>query len=61
LNGEEKVKILKKIEVVFENYRENEDDKKYVSILFENKLPNNYSGYRKPNMEKMSNMILFFS
>lgn len=61
LNEEEKTKILKKIEVVFENYRENEDDTKYIGILFENKLPNNFTGYRKPDMEKMSNMILFFA
>jgi len=61
LNDEEKSKILKKIQVVIENYRENKDDKKYVDILFEDKLPDNYTGYRKPNMEKMSNMILFFA
>lgn len=61
LNEEEKIKALKKIEVVKENYRENKDDKKYVNILFEDKLPSNFSGYRKPNMEKMSNMILFFA
>jgi putative zinc finger/helix-turn-helix YgiT family protein len=61
LNDEEKIKILKKIEVVFENYRESKDDKKYVDILFENRLPDNYTGYRKPDMEKMSNMILFFA
>lgn len=61
LNDEEKVKTLKKIDIVTENYRENRDDKRYVNILFEDKLPDNYSGYRKPNMEKMSNMILFFA
>ena len=61
LNNEEKTKILKRIEVVIENYRENKDDKKYVDILFENRLPDNYTGYRKPDMEKMSNMILFFA
>ncbi|WP_298544742.1 type II toxin-antitoxin system antitoxin SocA domain-containing protein [uncultured Aquimarina sp.] len=61
LNDEEKIKTLKKIDAVIENYRENKDDKRYVSILFEDKLPDNYSGYRKPSMEKMSNMILFFA
>ncbi len=61
LNDEEKIKILKRIEVVIENYRESKDDKKYVDILFENRLPDNYTGYRKPDMEKMSNMILFFA
>lgn len=61
LNEEEKIKALKKIDVVKGNYRENKDDKKYVNILFEDKLPSNFSGYRKPNMEKMSNMILFFA
>ena len=50
---EEKIKILKRIEVVIENYRESKDDKKYVDILFENRLPDNYTGYRKPDMEKM--------
>ncbi|WP_367754076.1 type II toxin-antitoxin system antitoxin SocA domain-containing protein [Flavobacterium sp. WC2430] len=61
LNDEEKIKILKRIEVVIENYRESKDDKNYVGILFENRLPDNYTGYRKPDMEKMSNMILFFA
>lgn len=61
LNDEEKIKILKRIEVVFDNYKESKDDKMYVAILFENRLPDNYTGYRKPNMEKMSNMILFFA
>jgi putative zinc finger/helix-turn-helix YgiT family protein len=61
LNDEEKIKILKRIEVVLENYRESKDDKKYVNILFENRLPDNYTGYRKPDMEKMCNMILFFA
>lgn len=61
LNKEEKAKILKRINVVSDNYRENKDDRKYVEILFENRLPDNYSGYRKPDMEKMSNMILFFA
>lgn len=61
LNNDEKIKILKKIDVVLKNYRENKDDNKYVAILFENRLPDNYSGYRKPNMEKMANMILFFA
>lgn len=61
LNDEEKMKILKRIDVVLKYYRENKDDKKYVGILFEDRLPSNYSGYRKPNMEKMANMILFFA
>ena len=61
LNDEEKTKILKKIQVVIDIYKENKDDKIYVDILFEDKLPNNYTGYRKPNMEKMLNMILFFA
>jgi uncharacterized phage-associated protein len=61
LNAEEKQKILKKIEVVMQNYHENKDDKKYVSVLFENKLPDNFTGYRKPDMEKMANMILYFA
>lgn len=61
LNEDEKQKVLKKIEVVKNNYLEDKDDKKYVNILFENRLPDNYTGYRKPNMEKMTNMIMFFA
>ena len=61
LNEDEKSKILRKIELALDGNKANKDDIRYVNILFENKLPDNYSGYRKPSMEKMSNMILFFS
>lgn len=61
LNKDEKSKILRKIELAINGYKTHKDDIRYVGILFEDKLPDNYSGYRKPNMEKMSNMILFFS
>lgn len=61
LSLDEKSKILKKIESVINNHREHENDIRYIDILFENRLPDNYSGYRKPNMKKMSNMILFFA
>lgn len=61
LNADEKAKVLKRIEVVTDNYEANKDDRNYVQVLFENRLPDNFSGYRKPNMEKMSNMILFMA
>lgn len=61
LSEDEKQKVLKKIKSVRNSYQEDRDDKKYVHILFENKLPDNYTGYRKPNMEKLSNMILYFA
>lgn len=61
LNEEEKSKILIKIKLVIESLTENRNDTNYVDVLFENKLPNNYTGYRKPSMEKMSNMIMFFA
>lgn len=61
LSSNEKAKILKKIKTVIDNYKENKDDNKYVGILFEDRLPDNFSGYRKPNMEKMVHMIMFFA
>lgn len=61
LNEDERLKILMKIKAVIEFQRENKDDITYVNILFQDKLPNNLTGYRKPNMEKMANMILYFA
>lgn len=61
LSEDEKSKILAKIKTVIEYQKENKDDITFVDVLFEDKLPNNYSGYRKPSMEKMANMILYFA
>lgn len=61
LGEEEKRKILSKIKSVIEYQKENRNDITYVDILFEDKLPNNFTGYRKPSMERMANMILFFA
>ena len=61
LSEKEKVQVYKNIKIVRDDYHENRDDKRYIDILFQSKLPDNYTGYRKPSMEKISNMIMYFA
>lgn len=61
LSGTEKAKILKKIDKVIDQYDENKDEISYVDTLFEGRLAGIYSGYVKPSMQKMANMVLYFA
>ncbi|OXA80531.1 putative zinc finger/helix-turn-helix protein, YgiT family [Flavobacterium aquidurense] len=57
----EKSKILVKIDAAIELESETNDENKFVSMLFENMLPDVFSGYRKPNIQKLSEMVVYFS
>lgn len=57
----DKEKVLHEIENVSSKYKKNLVDRSFISYLFPSKLPDNYTGYRSPNMDKISNVILFFS
>jgi len=61
LSVDEKSRILKKIDNVIEDYDSNKKEINFLNYLFEERLPDNYSGYIKPSIEKLSNMILFFA
>lgn len=57
----EKSKILVKIDAAIELELETNDENKFVSMLFENMLPDVFSGYRKPNIQKLSEMVVYFT
>lgn len=57
-----KIKILKKIDNVINSENESFNDDNYVHQLFDNNLlPDLNSGYRKPSMSKLSQMVVFFT
>ena len=57
-----KDKILKNIENIIQLENENSNDRIYVNQLFDNNLlPDLNSGYRKPSMDKLSQMVVFFT
>ncbi|MFV8392812.1 type II toxin-antitoxin system antitoxin SocA domain-containing protein [Flavobacterium sp. LB2P6] len=61
LEEEEKVKVLKKIDAAIEQEQTAADETKYISMLFGNILPDNFTGYRKPNIQKFSEMVVYFA
>ncbi|SHL05107.1 type II TA system antitoxin MqsA family protein [Flavobacterium chilense] len=61
LEDGEKAKVLAKVDAAIEIEQACSDENKYVSMLFENMLPNVFSGYRKPNIQKFSEMVVYFS
>ncbi len=61
LEDGEKNKILAKIDAAIELEHATSDENKYVSMLFEDMLPDAFSGYRKPNIQKFSEMVVYFA
>lgn len=57
----EKAKVLKKIDAAIQLDQAVADDNKYISMLFGNLLPDNFTGYRKPNIQKFSEMVVYFA
>lgn len=61
LEESEKTKILTKIDSAIEIEHACSDENKYVSMLFGDMLPDAFSGYRKPNIQKFSEMVVYFA
>ena len=61
LEENEKAKVLIKIEEAIRLEEQTTDDNRYVSMLFGDMLPDVFSGYRKPNIKKLSEMVVFFT
>ncbi|MNX70454.1 hypothetical protein D3C86_1017060 [compost metagenome] len=61
LEDGEKAKVLAKVDAAIEIEHASSDENKYVSMLFENMLPDAFSGYRKPNIQKFSEMVVYFA
>ena len=61
LTEKEKTTIYKKVKKARDLYHLHKEDLRYRETLFEHSLPDNFTGYRKPVMDKMLHMILFFA
>ena len=61
LTPRDKTRLYKRIKAVEDRNRDNADDRNFVQLLFEGRSPNRFTGYRKPNMEKLLGMIVFFA
>lgn len=62
LSDSEKKKIFIKVNQLIELEKECSSDFDYVKNLFGgNMLPDNFSGYIRPNMKKLSEMIVYFT
>jgi len=58
----DKLKIYNRINLVIEQEQEASDDEQFVRVLLGNiLLPDTFSGYRKPNMQKLSEMVVYFT
>lgn len=63
LAPEVKEKLLRKIDHLIDEEEENLFSFEFVDYLFnrDGELPNEYSGYRKPNFKKLTEMVVLFS
>ncbi|WP_271784737.1 type II TA system antitoxin MqsA family protein [Aquimarina algiphila] len=58
---EEGYKLLNKIDRLIEEKKRIRFSLRLENYLLGNKLPDNYSGYIKPNIEKLTEMVVFFA
>ena len=63
LNEDAKEKLLRKVDQLIDEEEDNLFSFELVDYLFSTngKLPNEFSGYRKPNFRKLTEMVVFFS
>lgn len=61
LNARLREKLLKRIDILIEKYNENHFSLEFQDYLLGEDTCDEYSGYRKPNLEKLSGMVSYFS
>lgn len=63
LSEDAKDKLLRKVDQLIDEEEDNLFSFEFVDYLFNTngKLPNEFSGYRKPNFRKLTEMVVFFS
>lgn len=60
IEQEEKAEIIEDVKYLINKEESNSFEKEYVNYLLGDNFPNIITGYRKPNFDKISNMITFF-
>lgn len=61
LTAKGKEKLLKKVEQLIDEQHENREHKAIRSYLLPFSLPNRYTGFRSPSLERLAHMIIFFA
>ena len=61
IDPKEYKRVKKRIDELFEQQEANHYYDKTIKELFNKIVPDQYTGYRLPNLEKISHMIIFFS
>lgn len=62
ISENQREKYLKNIEKVKSYKDNNQRENAFIEMIFDyNFLPDNFSGYKKPNFKKLSQMVMFFS
>lgn len=56
-----KIKTIKKIEQLLEGSRNNKHERYINQYLTGNCIPDSFTGYKTPDIEKLANMIIFFA
>jgi DNA-binding transcriptional regulator YiaG len=56
-----KDKLFHKIQIVLEDHKNTKFEKQLEKYFFETCLPNSFTGYKMPNMEKFTEMVVFFA
>jgi transcriptional regulator with XRE-family HTH domain len=59
--GNAQVKIFNKIESILQNQEQSKSKIDFENYLLGSRIPNSNTGYRLPNLEKFTQMVLFFT
>jgi len=61
LTEKEKNQLLERVDELLERSKKNIWDVAFTERIFENETPNQFSGYKKPDFQKIANVISYFS
>jgi hypothetical protein len=61
LESKVKEKLLHKIKMLLEEQKNTMFEKQLENYFFEGSLPNTFTGFKKPNLEKFTEMVVFFT
>ena len=61
LDEEKRSKLLKKIDSLIEENEHNHFKIEMENYLLQNKLPDEFSGYRKPDLDRLTEMVVYFT
>lgn len=61
LDKKAKEKILKRIDIILFEEEQTQEKHQFETLIFDHSLPNKFTGFKIPNLEKFKEMVIFFS